>query len=224
MNGLLHLLGGGPGSDARRTILLLREAFARTGAAAPSVACVGAANGDHPRFFRRMSELFMSAGASAFVLAPATGSRRRMAQGRDALTRADAIFLSGGDVAAGMAGLTAAGLTDLLRERHAAGVPFLGSSAGSILLGRQWIAWSDPDDDATAAPFDCLGLAPLLCDTHAEQDEWAELRRLLAFHAPGTRGYGIAANAMLRVYPDGRTEAAGDVVCVGGAGQGPALA
>ena len=49
------------------------------------------------------------------------------------------------------------------------------------MLSRQWIAWSDPDDDATAAPFDCLGFAPLLCDTHAEEDDWNELRALLEF-------------------------------------------
>ena len=102
-----------------------------------------------------------------------------------------------------------------LAERHAAGVPFIGLSAGSIMLSRQWIAWSDPDDDATAAPFDCLGFAPLLCDTHAEEDDWNELRALLEFQRPGTRGYGIPSRAMLRVHPDGRTESiGGDVVCL----------
>ena len=208
----LHLLAGGPGSDASHMTSLLAEALRTSGAAHPRVACVGAANGDHPGFFRRMDALFKAAGAGAFELAPTASATDHA---RTVLARADAIFMSGGDVAAGMETLRAAGLVPLLAERHAAGVPFVGLSAGSIMLSQQWIAWSDPDDDATAAPFDCLGFAPLLCDTHAEEDDWNELRALLEFQQPGTRGYGITSRAMLRVHPDGRTEAiGGDVVCL----------
>ena len=207
----LHLLAGGPGSDAGHTTNLLAEALRTSGAARPRVACVGAANGDHPGFFRRMDALFKAAGAGAFELAP-TATATATDHARTVLARADAIFMSGGDVAAGMEALRAAGLAPLLAERHAAGVPFVGLSAGSIMLSRQWIAWSDPDDDATAAPFDCLGFAPLLCDTHAEEDDWSELRALLGFQQPGARGYGITSRAMLRVHPDGRTEAIGGVV------------
>ena len=212
MKSLLHLLAGGPGSDASHMTSLLAEALRTSGAAHPRVACVGAANGDHPGFFRRMDALFKAAGAGAFELAPTVTATDRA---HTVLARADAIFMSGGDVAAGMEALRAAGLVPLLAERHSAGVPFVGLSAGSIMLSRQWIAWSDPDDDATAAPFDCLGFAPLLCDTHAEEDDWNELRALLKFQQPGTRGYSITSRAMLRVHPDGRTEAiGGDVVCL----------
>ena len=134
-----------------------------------------------------MGALFKAAGARAFELAP-TAAPAAIDRARAVLARADAIFISGGDVAAGMETLRAADLVPLLAERHAAGVPFIGLSAGSIMLSRQWIAWSDPDDDATAAPFDCLGFAPLLCDTHAEEDDWSELRALLGFQQPGARG------------------------------------
>lgn len=210
----IHLLAGGPESDASHTTSLLAEALRTCGAARPRVACVGAANGDHPGFFHRMGALFKAAGARAFELAP-TAAPAAIDRARAVLARADAIFISGGDVAAGMETLRAADLVPLLAERHAAGVPFIGLSAGSIMLSRQWIAWSDPDDDATAAPFDCLGFAPLLCDTHAEEDDWNELRALLEFQQPGTRGYGITSRAMLRVHPDGRTESiGGDVVCL----------
>ena len=45
--------------------------------------------------------------------------------------------------------------------------------------------------------------------------DWNELRALLEFQRPGTRGYGIPSRAMLRVHPDGRTESiGGDVVCL----------
>lgn len=209
---MLHLLGGGPGSDAPHLTSLLAEALRQGGVTSPRVAYIGAASGDHPGFFRRMAGLFKAAGAGAFELAPTTEASGGAARASDVLSRADAVFMSGGDVAAGMAVLTAARLVPALAERWASGIPFIGLSAGSILLGRQWIAWSDPDDDATAAPFDCLGFAPLLCDTHAEDDDWEELRALLAFHPPGTRGYGITGRAMLRVHPDGRVEAVGGEV------------
>lgn len=208
MTATLHLLAGGPGSDARHLTHLLAEALRSGGRQAPRVACIGAANGDHPGFFGRMATLFKAAGAGAFELAPMSAPRRA----RDVLDRADVVFLSGGDVSAGMAALRTSDLLPLLTERHSAGVPFVGLSAGSILLGRQWIAWTDPDDDATAAPFDCLGFAPLCCDTHAEEDDWAELRALLALQPEGACGYGITSRAMLRVHPDGGTEALGGEV------------
>jgi len=102
----------------------------------------------------------------------------------------------------------------LLRKQFEAGVPFIGLSAGSIMLGNKWIAWDDSANDATARPFDCLGLAPLVCDTHAEDDDWSELHAVLRHLDAGTRGYGITAPAMLRVHPDGRLETlGGEVVC-----------
>ena len=214
MTPLFHLLAGGPESDDSHTTSLLAEALRTIGVARPRVAYVGAANGDHQGFFRHMRALFKAAGAGALELVP-TVTAAATTRARTELALADAIFIGGGEVAAGMETLRAAGLVPLLAERHSAGVPFMGLSAGSIMLSRQWIAWSDPDDDTTAAPFDCLGFAPLLCDTHAEEDDWNELRALLKFQQPGTCGYGITGPAMLRVFPDGRTEAiGGEVVCL----------
>jgi len=46
------------------------------------------------------------------------------------------------------------------------------------MLSKEWIRWRDPDDDATAEFFPCLGIAPLICDTHGEQDGWEELQAL----------------------------------------------
>ena len=111
--------------------------------------------------------------------------------------------------------LEAAGVIPVLRERFAAGTPFIGLSAGSIMLARKWIAWDNPDDDATARIFGCLGFVPLICDTHAEDDNWSELRAVLRLSDVGARGYGITAPAMLRIHPDGRLEPrGGNVVCL----------
>jgi hypothetical protein len=96
----------------------------------------------------------------------------------------------------------------LLSELHLDGKPFIGLSAGSIMLARSWVRWPDADNDATAATFPCLGMAPLLCDTHAEKEDWEELKTLLRLSGPEA-GYGIPAGAALRIKADGPLSALG---------------
>ena len=213
---MIHLLAGGPGSDHGHMIGLLREALTASGLVAPRMAYLGAASADDAGFFRRISSLLHAAGARDVVLARTCG--RKKPDGDAAatvLSQAQAIFVSGGDVEAGMQVLAAARVLPLLRERFEAGIPFIGLSAGSIMLGSKWIVWDDSEDDATARTFDCLGFAPLICDTHAEDDEWNELHAVLRHSDVGTLGYGITSPAMLRVLPDGTLETlGGKVVCL----------
>jgi hypothetical protein len=54
-----------------------------------------------------------------------------------------------------------------------------------------------------------MGLAPIVCDTHGEAEEWEELRSLLRLTPEGTFGYGIPTEAGLCVCPDGTLEALG---------------
>ena len=103
-------------------------------------------------------------------------------------------------------------MTGFLSGLYSQGKPFFGISAGSIMLAREWIRWRDPDDDATAEIFPCLGIAPVICDTHAEGDDWEELKALLALEKDGTEGYGIPSGTAIKVFPDGRVEALGGAV------------
>jgi hypothetical protein len=77
------------------------------------------------------------------------------------------------------------------------------------MLAKEWIRWRDPDDDATAEVFPCLGMAPVICDTHGEQDGWEELQTLLKLEKDGTTGYGIVSGNAIKVLPDGTIEALG---------------
>lgn len=200
----LHLLAGGPAADTLHLTGLLRVALAATPVPAPRIAYIGAASDDHAAFFRRVAALLSAAGAGTVTLAPTASLRDAdRARARSVLDAADLIFVSGGDVSLGMTRLRDAGLVDDLRARCAAGTPFVGLSAGSILLGTTWIEWRDPADDASATPFDCLACAPLICDAHSEADDWSELRTLIGMLPPGAVGYGIASDAMLRLDPDG---------------------
>jgi len=182
----------------------------------PSIAYVGAASGDSQPFFSMISRYLRRCGAGRITLAPLAGRRGKLEKARAILGSADMVFISGGDVEAGMEVLEERQILPFLRELFERGKPFFGSSAGSIMLGRQWVRWEDPDDDTTANLFPCMGLAPVVCDTHGEAEEWEELRALLRLTPEGTSGYGIPTGAGLCVSPDETLEALGTPVhCYG---------
>lgn len=122
---------------------------------------------------------------------------------RDILLGSDVVFINGGDVEMGMKYLRKRNLVPFFRELYDLGKLFCGVSAGAIMLCRNWMHWRAPDDDDTVELLDCLGFAPLLCDVHAEEDNWVEMKRLLGFFPQGTIGYGIPAEGALRVAQNG---------------------
>lgn len=202
------LVAGSPGSGARGADPILAAALAAAGRPRPSVAYIGVASDDDRDFLRFVTAYLQRAGAGEVRLAALASARADLAAARAVIERSDVVFVSGGDVEAGMTHLEKRGLLPLLRTLHGAGTPFIGLSAGSIMLARCWVRWSDPDDDATAETFPCLALAPILCDCHAEGDDWEELRALLALTGEGV-GYGIPAGGALRVDPRGAVAALG---------------
>ncbi len=197
----VHLLAGGPGarSDYRAVVAALLRL---PGKPRPLVAYLGAATDDDARFTGWMRALVTSAGTCTFRLAPVAG-RAAAGEGREVIEAADVVLVGGGDVELGMQRLVERELVATLRAKHAGGAPFFGISAGAIMLGRRWVRWRDPDDDGSAEPFDCLGLAPLLCDCHGEEDGWAELEALLRLEGGRATGYGLRAGAAVRVAADG---------------------
>ena len=204
----VYLLAGGRGNIPAGADPLLAPVFAESAAARPSIAYVGAASGDDRGFFRWLSGYFRKSGAGDVRLAPLASPRADREEAKAVLSGCDLVFVSGGDVEAGMAVLERSGVVPFLKELHADGKPFFGMSAGSIMLARGWAHWPDPDDDASCEEFPCLGLAPVVCDTHAEADDWEELRALLAIGGPRT-GYGIPSGGALRVTPGGHVSALG---------------
>lgn len=205
----IYLLAGGRGSLRTDRDPLLTRVLASCGMPHPSIAYVGAASNDNQPFFSMISRYLRRCGAGRVTLAPLASRRRKLEKARAILETADMVFISGGDVEAGMEVLEERQILPFLRELFERGKPFFGSSAGSIMLGWQWVRWEDPDDDATTGLFPCMGLAPIICDTHGEAEDWEELRTLLRLTPEGTVGYGIPTGTGLRVCPDGRLEALG---------------
>jgi peptidase E len=207
----LFLLAGRPRVMPKRdrSDPLLREVIEKCGQARPSIAYLGSASGDHRDFFGMISVLLKNAGAGEVLLAPTAGAKADMRKAQDILNHADVVLVSGGDVEEGMRVLGEKRLIPVLRARYGRGTAFVGLSAGSIMLARQWVRWRDPNDDSTAEAFACLGFAPILCDTHGEDENWEELRALLRVAAPGEVGHGIPCGAALCVTARGRLFAMG---------------
>jgi peptidase E len=208
----VYLLAGGRGARRKSPDPLLQAVFQEYGIPSPSIAYVGVASGDDRGFFGMITSFLKEAGAGKITHALIAPDKADLNKARSILEAADIIFVSGGDVEAGMDILIGKGMTDFIRGLHNQGKPFFGISAGSIMLAREWVRWRDPDDDATAEIFACLGIAPVIFDTHAEGDNWEELKALLALEADNTKGYGIPSGAAIKVFSDGRVEALGGTV------------
>jgi peptidase E len=208
----VYLLAGGRSSDRRATDALICEAFGQSGKKSPSVGYVGTASDDREDFFNRLAGMFRENGAGEVTHTLLTSGDADVSKAKTILRRSDMICISGGDVDKGMHMLKKRRMVDFLAELNREGKPFFGLSAGSIMLAKEWVRWRNPDDDATAEIFPCMGLAPVLCDTHDEEGGWEELKRLLMLEKEGAIGYGIAAGTALKVFPDKRVEALGGAV------------
>lgn len=204
----IYLIGGSP-RRRRMPDPIFQAALRESGMAAPKVAYVGTASDDDAWFFNFITKELRAAGADRINHALITPANADLKKAQNILTSADIVFISGGDVERGMEILQEKGMVDFLSQLYQRGKPFFGVSAGSIMLAKEWIRWRDPNDDATAEVFPCLGLAPVICDTHAEEDDWQELRALLALEPENVKGYGIPSGAAIKVSPDGKVEAFG---------------
>jgi cyanophycinase-like exopeptidase len=211
----LYLIAGGPGARrSRGPDPLVQAVISATGITRPRVAYVGAASGDNAAFLLLVGRILRKSGAGEVTLAPLCGRRGSLERALPVLEQADLVFVSGGDVEAGMSVLAETGMTRHLRRLHRAGKPFFGISAGSIMLARQWVRWTDPQDDGTAEVFPCLGFAPVICDTHGEEDDWTELKALLSLCPVGATGYGIVSGSALVARGPGNVAALGGEVHV----------
>ena len=201
MSGVVYLLAGNPHARSGKPDPAMQAFIKEVGKKKPRVAYLGTASGDDGGFFEAMRARLQACGAGEVELMPLCGAAADPAEARRVLARADAVFVSGGDVEEGMAVLHAQkGMIACLKERFESGVPFMGLSAGSIMLARGWIRWEEGDgEEAPGTLFECLGFAPIYCDVHGEDDGWAELKALLRLLPQLSVGDGIQAGGALRI-------------------------
>jgi peptidase E len=205
----VYLIAGGRGSRRKGPDPLLEAVFQGFGIKKPVVAYTGTASGDDKDFFGFISSSFKEAGAGKVIHAVIAADNADLKKAQKILTEADIVFVSGGDVEAGMEVLQEKNMLDFFNGLYKQGKPFFGISAGAIMLAEKWVRWPDPDDDDSAELFPCLGYAPIICDTHDEQGGWEELQAALMLEKKGIRGYGLASGSGVKVLPDGTVEAIG---------------
>ncbi len=213
VRGPVFLISGGQTMRKRKDPdPLLQAVIRRAGVRRPMIAYLGTASRDDDAFRLGFTRLLQKAGAGEITLAPLCGGRGDPERAKAILDASDLVFISGGDVQEGMRVLVEKEMTGFLRRLYQSGKLFLGISAGSIMLARKWVRWRDPHNDESAELFSCLGLAPILCDTHGEGDGWEELKTLLALSPTGATGYGIDSGAAIMVEPDRTLSALGGEV------------
>jgi peptidase E len=205
----VYLFAGGRSGNRKKQDILLQRMYREIGIASPSVAYSGTASGDDRSFFRFIAGELTGAGADKVTHAVIAPAGADLGKARSILEAADIVFISGGDVEAGMDVLKEKDMLDFLTGLYRQGKPFFGISAGAIMLADRWVRWRDPDDDSSAELFPCLGFAPVICDTHDEDGGWEELQAALKLAEDGSRGYGLATGSGIKVSPQGRVEALG---------------
>jgi len=209
----VYLLAGGRHSrSSNKPDPLLQAVFQAFGIASPKVAYSGTASGDDRSFFSFISGSFVAAGAGKVTHALIAPDSADLKKAQKILDAADIVFVSGGDVEAGMEVLQAKNMLDFFNNLYRQGKPFFGISAGAIMLADRWVRWTDPDNDNSAELFPCLGYAPIICDTHDEQAGWEELQAAVMLEKEGFRGYGLASGSGVKVTPDGSVTAIGGTV------------
>ncbi|MFH0976275.1 MAG: Type 1 glutamine amidotransferase-like domain-containing protein [Spirochaetota bacterium] len=203
----VYLIAGGNWRRPGSLLPLFKKILQATGKEKPHVAYIGTANCDDPSFFEFTGDYLTRAGASKVTQIFLADDDADIKSAKSILKKADAVFVSGGDVDEGMYWLDKHRLTPFLRNLHANGVLFFGLSAGSIMLGTHWVRWRNPMDDSSAELFRCMGIAPVLCDAHAEADGWEELKTALMLMGENSKGYGIPTGGVVCVEADGKLSA-----------------
>jgi dipeptidase E len=191
---------------------LIQAVFKECSITSPIVAYIGTAHGDDRGFFSFMANFLFEAGASKVNHALISPENADLKKAQETLSSADMVYVGGGDVEEGIRMLEKKNMIGFLRDLYENGKLFFGVSAGAIMMANKWVRWRDPDDDSTAELFPCLGFAPIICDTHGEQENWEELKVALKLADEGEKGYGIVSGAMLKVYPTGEVQAIGGSV------------
>lgn len=176
MTGPTYLLAGAGPATGPRSFRYQADIVRATGKDKPVYAYVGAASQD-ARWFEQIVKTTVFGPRSRTLFVRLTKKQTKTSEAKAMLADADVIFVSGGDVDAGMRVIEERGLSSYFRELSRGGKIMEGVSAGSIMLGKHWVRFVH-DQDPHGELFDCLDIVPISFDAHDEKDGWSELHAL----------------------------------------------
>jgi cyanophycinase len=163
----------------------------------PKAAYVGASNGDQPEFYSLFQAAMGAMGISDCRAVPSKPSREDTAF----LEEADLIVLSGGDVERGWQVFEQNGLKELLPRKRFDGAILMGVSAGAVQLGLGYLSSS-----AQPKQIGMFRFAPFYIGAHDEENDWFDLRALVALSQSDARAIGLPAGGGAVYYADGTLE------------------
>ncbi|CAN5316714.1 hypothetical protein BH09MYX1_BH09MYX1_04690 [soil metagenome] len=187
------LAGAGPKTGSKSFRFhhyLARELANDHGKHTPIIAYVGAASGDSVVFEKMISTAMFGLGAKVHSV-KLTKKTTKTSEVKSVLEGCDLVFISGGDVDAGMTAIHDRDLGPFFRSLATKGVAFEGVSAGSIMLGEHWVRFEDEHDDSVEV-FDCMGIVPFSFDAH-DEPEWTELFALAKNLPEGNTVFGLTS-------------------------------
>jgi len=194
------LLAGGRNTDTSMIVRLLGRSLLNC----KTAAYIGAANGDSEAFFELTKSLLQKLGLKRIEFVKTATEKADTGKAIETLYDADVIYISGGEVEDGMKWLKKHSLCEIIRDIYNKGKQFICVSAGTIMMGTHWISVDETDDYDKAELFDCLKIIPAVFDTHAEDEDWIELKTTLKLLGDGSTGYGIRTGGILSASIDGR--------------------
>lgn len=222
----IHLIGGGAttSADAPLHASFVREAARRAEAAGRERARIAVIS-LHPEAEEKaaaLGELLVEAGGGAAIDLKLTAGRAGEPITQDAVDDVDGIAVGGGNVETVRAGLEP--VFDRIRRHVAAGVPYLGVSAGAMIAGERSLGSGTRIGGVVVSPEDAaepgeeleldagIGLVDVTIEVHVAQR--GVLSRVIAAAEAGlvTGALGIDERTALIVGDGGlRVEGAGNV-------------
>ncbi|MEP7243755.1 MAG: Type 1 glutamine amidotransferase-like domain-containing protein [Gammaproteobacteria bacterium] len=170
--------------------------------AAPSVAYIGASNGDSPEAY----SILIAALDQIQVRSKRHITAALSAEDREFLEQADIVVLAGGDVEAGWNVFTRTGLRQVIESRYREGAVLIGVSAGAIQLGTHAALAGESGNSGDSRLIETFGLVRLILDVHDEQRDWQTLSSTIHLLEGSARGVGVPSGAGLIAHPDGTLE------------------
>jgi len=163
----------------------------------PTVAYIGASNGDNPEFYSIFQAAMAGIDLHSCCLIPSSPSEKDKAF----LASANLVLLAGGDVEHGWKVFEQNGFKDLIAQKRYDGAVLVGISAGAAQIGRGTLLQA-----ATMKELPLFQLAPFYVGAHQEQSEWWDLRALVNLAGNGARGLGIPAGGGMIYTSEGSLE------------------
>lgn len=182
-----------------RTGPFLSSVLQASASTSPTVAYIGASNGDSAEAY----SIFTAAIEQAKVSDIRRVSSSPSQQDLGFVKEADVVVLAGGDPEIGWNVFTRTGLRNAIESRYRGGGLLIGVSAGAVQFGTHVTVSGDSGESRLIETF---GFVKLIVAAHDEKQDWRTLAGIIGLLEGASVGVGIPHGGGLIAHPDGTLE------------------